>query len=324
MEARPVIECAGHPREMGQAQGGACAAAVKGVLRTQGLPAKRAQRMSLRAYTSGSVLGGGVAREIVRHFTHLSERIDGLARGAGVPVDSVSALHARTVQSSIFGPSGVEPIALITGGSEDEPVGRFACSLPEPTDESSAWCLRRSRPAVGFESVEVTLPWLVTSFAGVNAAGLAAAYLPRRDAPAAAQRRAPAAPAILLVQECLQRFEQIEASIDWCLDRPAAGSGIVVLADARGEMAAVHVEQGDRRVGWPADGLLLCGGDAETEAFLQKREARDAMFSPTPIEGTGLEALLGASATRVLIDPAARSLRLVDATGAGEPIHIEG
>jgi hypothetical protein len=324
MEARPVIECAGHPRDMGEAQGRACAAAVQAALREQGLPAARAHPLSLRAYTSGPVLGAGVGREIVRHFTHLSERIDGLARRAGAPVDSVAALHARMARSSVFGSSDAEPIALAMRRSGGESDVGLACSLPGSGDDASVWCLRHSRPTVGFESVEVTLPWLATSFAGVNASGLAAAYVPRPDAPAAPHGRTPAAPAILLVQECLQRFEQIEAGIDWCLDRPAAGNGIVVLADARGEMASVHLQQADRRVSWPTDGLLLCGGGVAAEAMLQKREVSDAMLSPAPIEGTGLEAVLGSSATRVVIEPATRALRLVDTRGAGEWLRIEG
>ena len=43
------------------------------------------------------------------------------------------------------------------------------------------WVLRRSRPEVGFASVEVTLPWLATAIAGINEGGVAVAMVPRTE-----------------------------------------------------------------------------------------------------------------------------------------------
>jgi hypothetical protein len=324
MSSDAVIDCAGHPRDMGEAQGQACADEVRSWLRAQGLPVERSRRFSLRAYTSGPVLGAGVGREIVRHFTHLSERIDGLARRARVPAGSIAGMHVRAVGRNAFGSTDGQALALGLRRGSGDAEAQLVCSLPALSRRDQAWCIRRSRPAVGFASVEVTLPWLVSSMAGVNSAGLAVGFVAGSDARPVGAEAECAAPTILLVQECLQRFEGLEAGIDWCLDRPVIGDGVIVLADARGEMASVHVEQGDRRVSWPIDGMLLRGGGAEVESLLQKREEVDALLANEPLPDGTLRSALGHDAQRVLLSPAERSLRVIGASGAGQPVTIEG
>ena len=84
---------------------------------------------------------------------------------------------------------------------------------------TSRWIVRRSLPEIGFASVELTLPWLAPAVAGVNEKGLAVAIVPE-----AAERAALAfsPPALLLVQDCLQRFADLESALEWCARRPAA------------------------------------------------------------------------------------------------------
>ncbi|MCZ6784692.1 MAG: hypothetical protein O7G30_15435, partial [Proteobacteria bacterium] len=155
-----------------------------------------------------------------------------------------------------------------------------------------SWILRRSRPEVGFESVEVTLPWLASSVAGVNVRGLAAA-LAVGVGPDDAGSTAP-----LLVQECLQRFEHLDAALDWCLKRPVSGTGCVILSDASGESAAVEIGAVYRRVRRPAEGILVAGDGSERAAQVRKALGL----------GRDLEAALGLC---VSLDPAARSLALL-------------
>jgi len=114
-------------------------------------------------------------------------------------------------------------------------------------------CVRRSTPEVGFASVEVTLPWLVSALAGVNAAGVCVAISPMRGWP---HEPGPAAPTHLLVQECLQRFEDVDGCIDWCLKRPVLGDATLVLADARGQTATVDVRGRTRTVALREKGPL--------------------------------------------------------------------
>jgi hypothetical protein len=137
---------------------------------------------------------------------------------------------------------------------------------------------------VGFASLEVTLPWLVSSVAGVNSAGLCAVL-------ASIPRSIPGTdpPSLLLVQECLQRFEGIEGALDWCLQRPASGDLSLLLADASGALASIELRGRERRLArscdtaWcktldesPLSSLLTPAGSSVPGAWLRvDAEARE-------------------------------------------------
>ena len=74
-----TIECAGHPRDMGLAQGAAARSAIRDEISRAGLALERSRMPTLRALGVGSVRGQGAGREFVRHFAHQAERLEGLA-----------------------------------------------------------------------------------------------------------------------------------------------------------------------------------------------------------------------------------------------------
>ncbi len=122
-----------------------------------------------------------------------------------------------------------------------------------------AWIVRRSRPEGLFASVEVARPGVAAPLVGVNERGLAAAVLPGRG-----ERQA--APAWLLVQDCLERFESLEPALDWCRVRPGGSGGGLLLMDASGAAASVSFDA-ERRVERPRAGRLLHAPGADTTAF---------------------------------------------------------
>lgn len=258
---------------MGLAQGEALRDAIRAEVARQGLALSRGRWPSLRAVVSGPLRGQGAGRELFRHFAHQAERLEGLAQAAELPLDSLLAL-----QLALHDPFAVDAAAV------------SAARVPSPAE----WIVRESRPVVGFRSLEVTLPWLVPAFAGVNAAGLAVAVEPETVADEALQRDPRGggvadAPAILLVQDCLARFEHVAGALDWCCKRPASGALVLAFADATGARARIVVSGRERRVEARVDGA---GGEAGL-----------------------LECGLGRSAG-VSLAPARRSLRL-DARGDG-------
>ncbi|MBW2231184.1 MAG: hypothetical protein JRG92_15030 [Deltaproteobacteria bacterium] len=280
-----VIECAGHPRDMGGLQGQACRQAVVECVERGHLSHRRHPWPALSAFTSGRVRGGGTAREIIRHYTHLSERIDGLARGAGVPTDSLLELHACTLS----GASGTErllrpAVALAASGLDGHAGPTLVRGLAATGEAGPGWILRRSDPEVGFRSLEVTWPWLATAVAGVNESGLALAWVPGRVAEAG---EAGAPPFILLIQECLQRFGHAGAAADWCLSRPACGSGSIVIADAAGE--AVRVEASRRaRQARRADALpLIVGEPARLVESLEESARHESLLDVKALAAGG-------------------------------------
>ena len=248
-----TIECKGAPRDLGLDQGAACAQAIASWLDERGIARRRHWIPTVRRLTSSGVLGGGVGREVVRHYAHLAERMSGIARASGVSLD---ALMEDVVASAyaVEGNALALPAIAVAAGSAAAPM--VARSL----DDGLPWALRRSLPEIGFASVELTLPWLAGGLAGVNDAGIGVAAATPTEAPR--YTGASAAPAWLLVQEALQRFDELDGAIEWCLKRPAAGAFGILLADRSGNRALVEFTGDSRRLVERGASVALHGGAA--------------------------------------------------------------
>lgn len=292
------IECAGHPRDMGLAQGEALGAAIRAECKAAGLPLRRSRLPTLTPLVSGAVRGRGAGREFMRHFAHQAERLEGLARAADVPVDSVIELHLRVRAGGAEGGLLSRRSSLRAyevDGTTTEKHTRFERSLPKPGPDEGGWVVRESQPVVGFRSVEVGLPWLVSGVAGVNETGLVAIAGPILWAKAGVGCAAPSA---LLVQECLQRFEDLAGALDWCEKRPVEGEQSIVLGDASGAVATVISSRSDRRISLGEGELYLEGGEPSERGSASESEP-----------------------DRVELDPQTRSLRL-EANGTEMTIEI--
>ncbi len=261
--------CEGAPRDLGLDQGRACGDALRA--RFARLP--WAQRLALRAGRADTRTRR-IARDLARHFPHQAEGLAGLGVGAGVPTPWLVGELARDVDEE----ARRRPLGVAAG------AGLLARELDGP------WALRRATPEGLFASIELTRPWLANALLGVNERGLALAVLASATEPFGRC----AAPAGLLVQDCLDRFEALEAALEWCSSRPAGGRALLLLADARGEAAALEVEADSRRVLRPTEGLLVAGGVAQAAGELAKKlaEAR-------PGDVASLTALLPAPSVAV-------------------------
>ncbi len=307
-----IFEAGGAPRDQGLDQGLALRGAVRDRAVRAGVSTRRRRALSLAPFASGSILGSGPGREMIRHYTHLAERAEGLALGAELRLETLVELLFREP-----GVLRVDALSVALGApGADRP--RLARVLP-PGSTSERWVLRRSRPEVGFASVEVTLPWLATAVAGVNSEGLAVMLAPGG---------APAFPA-LLVQEALQRFGDIPSALDWCDKRPGSGSGSLLLGDASGAVAAVHFEAEERRLERTEPGVrsgLAAGGSSEVRASVRK--GIDAWLgSDRPLDDAVVDALLESGpapvASRVRVLPGERRLVLADGRGGETAIGLE-
>jgi hypothetical protein len=226
---RAPIECEGAPRDLGLDQGRACADLLRPRFRAR--PWR--ERLRLRAGSAGCD-HARLRRDLRRHFPHQWESLSGLAVGARVP----SGWLLQELAREISGAEAPRLAAAVTDGRR----ALLARGL------GGAWIARRSRPEGLFASIEVTRPCFTAALAGVNERGLAVAAV---AAPGAT--RGCEAPACLLAQDCLERFEATPAALEWCLGRPGGGRARIWLADARGELAGVEFEDAGRRVLEPSD-----------------------------------------------------------------------
>lgn len=278
--------CEGAPRDLGLDQGVALRAEVRRAVAT--LP----WRARIEAALGGALadpVSARVDRDLRRHFPHMAERLDGLARGAGARSGELSALLARELHAAVAAGPAASPGLLAALAAQDGGPAVLGRTLPE-----AGVVTRHSAPDHDFASRELALSWLVPALGGRNEQGLCVVGASR---PSEGDFDGGcAAPAVLLVQDCLQRFDSTDKAIEWCEGRPAGGRASLLVADAAGDVAEVEIDGDDRRVRRPSDGVLV--------------------VSRTPAEGEALE-----KALREARGGAADALREALAVG-GEPVAL--
>jgi len=307
---REVLRCEGAPRDLGLDQGEACAEALRTL--------------------SDSLLGPPAPRRLLRDlqrpFPQLAERLEGVGRGARLPVRVLLRALARELGAASSGEHPATCAAALWGlGPARTGWGATLAWSARPT--AGPWRVRQSRPENGLPSLEIVAPWLPGGVAGVNAAGLAIACT-TLEVPVAPQPFA--APAFLLVQECLQRFESVEGAEEWCTHRPAGGCATILLADAAGELLGVQVTDPERARLRPEDGILV---SSETPVHRAEMAAK-AMATPGHDRSARLALLLqqlcppdaptpaaGSNGVAVVLDPGERQLWVVE--GRERPQQFE-
>lgn len=274
------IECEGAPRDLGLVQGEACRAAIRDRVARSGLRSRR--RLPLpRRLAGGAVLGAGAGLAVMRHYPHLAERMTGLARASEMPLDLAMELLLMATYEPHQHALGQAAVGCAVAGDAGTSLAR---AVHWPSSPGSRPIVRRSRPEVGFGSVELTLPWLVSALAGVNDKGLAVSWIPRAtrditpDSPTAID-----APNLLLVQECLQRFDRIEGALEWCLNRPSRGDATLHLAHASGEVAAVECRGAEREIVRPEEARLVSAAEPAHENVLVEQLSEGAALLPAAV-----------------------------------------
>ncbi len=278
-----VFERDGAPRDLGFDQGRECRERLGEDFRRRSRWAR-----ALSTLWSCREERRRISRDLRRHFPQHAEVIEGMARSARVPQAWLVEMLSRESSAAPLSESLALAVAanFTAGGSL---LARFL-----PADG----LVRRSHPDSGFRSVELTQPWRTTALAGVNEVGLAVAAISGR-VPVA--DTGCAVPALLLAQDCLQRFAHLDGALDWLMARPGGGEATILLADAAGECAGVHIRGTHRRVIRAADGLIV-----HTEGHHREAEVAKALHHAQPIVTADLGRYLGLNL--VAAEPAQRRI----------------
>ena len=173
-------------------------------------------------------------RDTYRYFPHMAERTAGLARGAKVAPVALAALSAR---AELAAP---DVLRIVTGA-------RGAC-VARALPPDALVVLRASAPDTDYRSLELVALERIAPFVGVNEHGLAVGAVLLGSGGEEC-----AAPAVLLAQDCLQRFDRVEKALEWLERRPAGGRAAFALADATGAAATFEIDAGARKRGDPIE-----------------------------------------------------------------------
>ena len=308
-----LVRCEGAPRDLGLDQGRACATTLR----------------TLRRVLQGPADARFLERDLRRHFPQLAERLEGVARGARVSTRSLFGALARELGSVWQREQPATGAAALWAFAPTWTAGGATIAWAARSAKTW-WRVRQSRPENGLASVELVTAWLPGGVAGVNEAGLAVACS-TLEAPLASGSCA--APAFLLVQECLQRFESVEGAEEWCLHRPAGGHATILMADAAGGLAGVQVAGAERERLFAQDGILASphgfvhgprsaakwmatpGLDrsARVALLLEHARADEPVPSASPAEPRGVGVALDAGERRLWVACGKEPLRALEA-----------
>jgi hypothetical protein len=303
VSAPRAIHCTGAPRDLGLDQGEALGAHVRGSLRASARGA--ALLAQLREWLPGS-RAARAWRDVQCYFPHHAERMLGLSVGARVPTRALVAKLADLVA----GDGGLCAAVSAARAGQALLARSFGPGL-----DAGALAVRHSAPDNDYRTVELAAVWSVAAAIGVNQHGLAATAtaLPAEDP----LLRGCAAPAALLVQDVLQRFDTVEKAVEWAMRRPAGGRASLLLADASGRVAGVGIE-GRKRTAIAEGGDVLIGfGATAARAALEK-----GLAEARTLDAAALARVLGEPCAQprlvAVADPAGRRLGVARADAALE------
>ena len=211
-----------------------------------------------------SLLEPALKRDSPEAWLHMS----GIAQGAQVTLRLLCLLHALEPMLSDVCRCSATPAlgacsAVAVRGTRSalgEPV--IARNFDYLKDVQPLYCVRESRPKGGFRSLDFTLGPFAGTVDGVNERGLCITY---DYAYSNDYRGDGAAPISLVIAEALQRCATVKEAAEWIRSRPRWGGGILMLADAEGDLASLELSNTRSAIRRPASGSdVLCHTNAFT------------------------------------------------------------
>ena len=283
MSLETDVSCAGAPRDLGHDLGRALGARVRARVGRRSIATRVRDAVGLTEAPVAAWL-----RDVRRYFPHQHEWIQGLARGAALPVPAVVRTSMAVLEA--------ERDALLVAA---ELEGRVRLWRRVPASA----VLRRVEPEGRFAALELGAAGLTPPWIGVNDRGVAVAV-----AGGASPSRGRHAHGALFARDVLERFDGLESALDWCLGRPAAPGAAVLMADASGAMTGVVLEADGRPLRAAREGVLVVGGEAGAAAALEAELAK-RLATPDAFEAKLREALVG-TGTHALacVDPSRRRI----------------
>jgi Acyl-coenzyme A:6-aminopenicillanic acid acyl-transferase len=289
--------CQGSPYEMGRAQGIALRGKIHAAHSSlSDLEAFRQQRPWWLPFPLYQRVAEGRAARLLaaplkRCYPEFSQRLQGLADGAGVNPSVPYLFNALEPLLSYIGgstacPGACSAIAVrgVRSARGEPMIGRNFDYLPlvQPF-----YTMRECRPKDGYRSVEFTVAPLVGAVDGMNERGLCITYdyAFTTDADPASP-----IPISVLIGETLQRCGTVAEAAAWMASRPRWGGGLLMLADAEGDIASLELSatRSHLRSAAPGEDFLFHTNCFSSLAMREVQIPDDAVYTrsaPTPLRG---------------------------------------
>lgn len=300
------VVASGSPREMGAAQGAALAQRIR---------ASRAMLAELEAFrllqprwlpygvflrSAERRARAALEKPIGEDAPHAAERLAGLADASGARLDTLYLLNGlesfmcslsgcttnrQRTEAAASAASACSAVAVRGKRSRDGGpiIARNFDYLPlvQPF-----YAMRECRPAEGWRSIEFTAAPLCGTVDGINERGLSITY----NYAYAMDHGPPTATISMAISEALAQCGTVDEAVRFITGRRRSGAGLLMLADAEGDMAAVELSSahGDVRRAGGGEDVLFHTNSYGTEAMQRVEAPANAFYSqraPRPLRG---------------------------------------
>jgi hypothetical protein len=294
---RPVI-CEGTHHDMGRAQGVAIHGLVRQVPRVlRGIEAIRMRKPWWMPWPMFRRISGTQARRmlepvLIDAFADARDRLHGIADGARAPAEGLYLLNALEPMMSsvrectVTPPLGGCSAVAVRGGrsATGEPI--VAHNFDYLPLVQSFYFLRESRPSGRLRSLDFTIAPMCGAVDGMNERGLCITY----NYAYAVDNETPSGSISMAVSEALERCSTVGEAADWIVSRPRWGAGVLMLADAEGDIASLEVSATRTCLRRPDAGgdVLFHTNCYSTDEMRNVEVDADAVFTddaPTPLRG---------------------------------------
>ena len=197
-----------------------------------------------------------LSRSVTRDYPRMSERIEGIAEGAGLQPKNVLLFNAlESLLSSMSGitssPGGACSAVAVRGRRSRTGEPMIARNFDYLPIVQPYYIVRQSRPKDRLHSIEFSTVPLAGSVDGMNESGLCITYdyAYTTDIPASFT-----APLSMLICEALEQCETVTEAARWITTKPRWGAGILMMADATGDIASLEISSTRSHLRRPAPG----------------------------------------------------------------------
>lgn len=293
------VVCRGDPQAMGVAQGEALRDKIHLAVRILAqLEAFRLQQPWWMPYPAYLWLAERKARHyttaLAGVFPEIGQRLRGLAEGARLGEPTMALFNVMEPLLSAVGgctaSAGACSAVAVRGRRSATGMPLIARNFDYLPLVQPLYMLRDSRPQNQARALEFTTAPLAGAVDGINEYGLAITnnYAFTTDLPVA-----PAAPISMIITEALQRCRTVTEAVTWIESRPRWGAGLLMLADATGDIASLEVSSTRSAVRRPAPGedVLFHTNAFTMSQMLAVQVPQDAVYTdraPAPMRGRRL------------------------------------
>lgn len=229
-----------------------------------------------------------------RDFPRMRERLEGIAKGAGLKPQSILLFNAmEPLLASVGGctacPGACSAVALRGRRTRTgEPI--IARNFDYISLAQPYYTIRRSHPKGRMQSIEFTSAPLTGAIDGMNEAGLCITYdyAFTMDTPEKFS-----GPISMLVCEALEQCSTVSEAAAWMAAQPRWGGAILMLADATGDIASLELSSTRSHLRRPAPGEdAIFHSNMLTGQHMREIQAPlESVFTdraPTPLRGERL------------------------------------